>query len=369
MPTPTDAIEVNNALRFGWYMAEVRGRNWPQGPRPAGDLLPDRGVHDLPLRVERSATELRIEAQAVLGQLAGALCVDTGKDQQNLTGVIDQQGHALARALSEDSAVSAAWKAFADSLFRLDAHAQDTLTARSESQAAAYQLGRGLAEVYRALAPCTDCIKVTPNCWAFRLGEHRCQELTRLVGRLSRYFDPYCPPAIANTLRLWQTIDSDPAWRAKAQAQLYEQLRRWHELLIIGQDPSTLIRPYALCKNWRASLHALRAVWIQLVTPALSLASVITAITLIANGSSTAFVKALLGALGAVGLSAATVQARLKNIAQSLLKRLRQDAYTDLVSVAIAVEPDKPGVRKPRKVVTSEVRKRTLTTVAEASVP
>ncbi len=41
-----------------------------------------------------------------------------------------------------------------------------------------------------------------------------------------------------------------------------------------------------------------------------------------ANGSSNAFVKALLGVLGAVGLSAATVQARLKNVAQSLLKRL-----------------------------------------------
>ena len=190
---PTDAAEVTNALRFGWYVAEVRGRNRPQGPQPAGDLLPERGVHDLPLRVERSAAELRIEAQAVLGQLAGALGVDAGKDQHSLTGVIDQQGHARARALPEDSAASAAWKAFADSLFKLAAHAQDTLTARSESQAAAYQLGRGLAEVYWALAPCTDCTTVTPNCWAFLLGEHRCQELSRLVGRLSRYFNPYCP--------------------------------------------------------------------------------------------------------------------------------------------------------------------------------
>ncbi len=116
MPMPTDVVEVTNALRFGWYVAEVRGRNWPQCPQPAGDLLPERGVDDLPLRVERSATELRIEAQAVLGQLAGALGVDKGTDQHSLTGVIDQQGHALARALPEDSAVSAAWKAFADSL-------------------------------------------------------------------------------------------------------------------------------------------------------------------------------------------------------------------------------------------------------------
>ena len=50
------------------------------------------------------------------GSFAGALGVDKGTDQHSLTGVIDQQGHALARALPEDSAVSAAWKAFADSL-------------------------------------------------------------------------------------------------------------------------------------------------------------------------------------------------------------------------------------------------------------
>ena len=92
-------------------------------------------------------------------------------------------------------------------------------------------------------------------------------------------------------------------------------------------------------------------------------------ITLIVNGSANAFLKALLGVPGIVGLSAATIQARLKTTAQGLLSRLRQDAYTDLVAVAIAEAPDKPGVRKPRKVVVKEVRKRTLTTTADAAVP
>ena len=59
----------------------------------------------------------------------------------------------------------------------------------------------------------------------------------------------------------------------------------------------------------------------------------------------------------------------LKNSAQALLKRLRQDAYTDLVAVAIAEAPDKPGARSPRQVVIDAVRKRTLTTVADAAVP
>jgi hypothetical protein len=153
------------------------------------------------------------------------------------------------------------------------------------------------------------------------------------------------------------------------QASLYRQLRRWYELLVLGQDPSTLIKPYLLVKNWQTSLRAVQALWIQLVTAAASLALVVALITLAADGSSNAFLKALLGVLGAAGLSAAAIQAKLKNTAQSLLTRLRQDAYTDLVAAAIAEAPDKPGARRQDKVVAAEVRKRTRTTVADAATP
>jgi hypothetical protein len=113
-------------------------------------------------------------------------------------------------------------------------------------------------------------------------------------------------------------------------------------------------------------VRVLRALWIQLVTAIISLALVIAVITLIAEGSSTPFVKSLLGVLGAVGLTTAAFQTRLKNTAQNLLTRLRQDVYTDLVAGEIAIAPDKPGARRPDKVVAEEVSKRTLTTVADA---
>ncbi len=141
------------------------------------------------------------------------------------------------------------------------------------------------------------------------------------------------------------------------------------ESLILGQDPSTLIKPYAVFQNWHAPLRALRALWIQVVTATLSLALVIALITLIVSGSGNAFLKALFGVLGVAGLSAATVQAGLKNTAQGLLIRLRQDAYTDLVAAAIAEVPDKPGTQRQDTVVTEEIRKRTLTTAADAAVP
>jgi hypothetical protein len=350
MPAPADANKVLSALRLGWYVAEVRGRNRPGGPRPAADQLPSRQNHVLPLHVERTYPELRIEAQAVLQKLSDDLGVGTvtvNGQQQNLATVMDQQAHALAQAAAGTEAATAAWNVLASTIYEFDAHAQDILAAESDMYSAAYQLGRGLAEAFWALDPGAACDPLTPNCWEFLLGEHRCTELTRLTGRLSAYFSPYCCPAIAGTVSLWRSIASDQQWRQGAQSDLFQQLR----------------------KNWRTTLRVLQALWVQLATTVVSLALVIAVITLIADGSSTAFVKSLLGVLGTAGLSTAAFQARLKSTAQGLLTRFRQDAYTDLVAGEIAVAPDKPGARRPDKVVATEVGKRTLTTVADADAP
>src|SRR5215831_10933893 len=168
MPGPGDALEVINALRLGWYVAEVRGRSRPGGPRPPGDELPSRGDHVLPLRIERTAPELRAEAQAILHKLSGDLGVDAVTDHdpaQSRTAVIGQQADALAAAEPQSAAAVAAWQA---------------LTAESDLRAAAYQLGRGLAEMYWALDPDAACDPLMPECWTFLLGAHRCEELTRL---------------------------------------------------------------------------------------------------------------------------------------------------------------------------------------------
>jgi hypothetical protein len=372
MAPSEDALDVVSALRLGWYIAEVRGRNRPGGPEPTGHELPSRDNHVLPLRVERTTAELRAEALAVLRRLAVDLRVDTitvDDQERSRTAAIDGQARALAAAMPRTAAAAAAWEDLAGSIHDLDAHAQDTLAAQSDMRAAAYQLGRGLAEAYWALDPDAACVPLTPQCWTFLLGQHRCEELTRLVGRLSGYFNPYCSPAVAGTLRLWQSVAGDQEWRKGAQGHLYLQLRRWYELLVLGQDPSTLIPPYALLKDWRASFHALRALWVQLVTAAISIALVIALITLILNGSANAILKAIFGVVGVVGLSAATIQAGLKTTAQGLLSRLRQDAYTDLVASVVVEAPGKPGARRPYRTVVAEVRKRTLTTVADAPVP
>src|SRR5215469_2167622 len=116
MSEPEDSAEGVSALRLGWYVAEVRGPNRPDGPRPPVGLLPDRHDHVLPLRVARTPAELRIEAQVVLCTLAGELAVDevtVDDQQQSQTALIDERARALADAAPDAAAAARAWQALA----------------------------------------------------------------------------------------------------------------------------------------------------------------------------------------------------------------------------------------------------------------
>lgn len=74
MPTPEDLPQVLSAVRLGWYVVEVRGRNRPGGLRSAAGPLPNLLGHVLPIRIERTGPELRIEAQAILCWLVISAC-------------------------------------------------------------------------------------------------------------------------------------------------------------------------------------------------------------------------------------------------------------------------------------------------------
>jgi hypothetical protein len=63
---------------------------------------------------------------------------------------------------------------------------------------------------------------------------------------------------------------------------------------------------------------------------------------LLSAGSGTAWLKTLSGVLAATGLSLAGLTGTLKNSAQAMLKRLRQDSYTDLVAIAVQTAPPPP---------------------------
>ncbi len=453
MTAPDDAKRVMSALRLGWYLAEVRGRNRPGGPPGSTARMPRPDDHALPLHVERSPAELRIEAQSVTAALARELKVDRaengsfstavdaqakllahlrratralrqgiellkpaatspaspGQPAPNAPGValkllqkaLDSQPRAgtqpaeapnaaaqnaqneqneqneqppaeqtggavlqaaitaLQAAIAADpataaqaglqaletglrtgtDAVQAAWEDLAELLWQFDAHIQDGLTAASETEAIGYQLGRGLAETYWALDPRQENGAAG---WLFLLGQERSNELGRLVGRLGAYMGPYTAPAVAGTIVVWKSVAQTSDWRGDgqdAQAALYRQTRRWFELIILGQDPTTLIKPYQLMTNYRTVVKAFGLFLPQLIATIVGLGFLGALFFLLSDDSKVAWAQTLTGVLAAVGLSYAGLTGTLKSSALAMLTRLRQDAYTDLVTLAVQTAP------------------------------
>ena len=472
-----DAKEVLSALRLGWSVAEMRGRNKPGGP--SGDItgMPDHIDHPLPLRIERGKTELRIEVQSVVAELAQELRIDDSASGTSLTAALGdkakllshirapkvadafqhaldllqppaagpaahqaldalKQGLAVQQAvlMRRQQAVTAAnqvlaaarhqlataarhpdqaqaaaqsalaaettvqlelacrdgeaagaavleqvigvlqqaitaspetaaqagidhirqcqqdiagaarrtWAELAELIWQFDALAQDRLAAFSESQAIGYQLGRGLADTYWALDPAQPGGSAS---WGFLLGERRCNELSRMTGRLAAYMVEYTAPAIAGSLEVWKDVARTPAWLGdprQADLALYSQIRRWWELVILGQDPTTMIPPAAIVKDYHTLGRVLKLFWPELLATIAGFGFLITLLFLI-NVGAAGWAKTLSAILAAVGFSLAGLTGALKNSAQALLKRLRQDAYTDLVALAVQTAPPPPS--------------------------
>lgn len=377
MDTPPDSIPVLSAIRLGWYVAETRGRNRPGGPDPSSTKAPSRDQHQLPLRFERSPIELRIECQDVVTALSKPIL---GDSSETLLSDIDDAAKALEVAKKSNNAdtIKECWNALAENLYDLDKDLQDTLTAQSEAQACGYQFGRGLAECYWALdiePPEQSEQPPTFQSWTFLLGESRCDELSRFAGRLTAYFKPYTSTGIAGTLAVWHLIAETPAWRTGSDAgtALYDQIRRWFELIILLQDPTTLVKPYAVLRNYKAAWRSIRAFLLQLFFGVGSLALVAWFIYLLNTSQGDALGKSVLGVIAALGISIATIGSYLKNAAQSILSRVKQDAYGDLIAAELTIAPKHPveGLklagsenRKRDRSVSRAVKARTLTAAA-----
>jgi hypothetical protein len=149
---PADRDLVVTALRLGWTLAEVRGRNRLYPPPIDTSSFP-RGDHALPLRYERSAPEQNIEAQVVVSYLAKRLEVDNPLGQPtSYPTALAQTLQALADARPKGGKdADDAWDNLAELIYHWDADIQDRLSAVSDSQNMGYQLGRGLSESYWAL--------------------------------------------------------------------------------------------------------------------------------------------------------------------------------------------------------------------------
>jgi hypothetical protein len=311
----------------------------------------------------RAREDLRIDVGCLKGEADGLDALDKviktlEETKSAIVGIerVRQRQHAIAVAEAE------LWASLSELIWKFDAHLQDGLSANSETQAMAYQLGRGLAETYWALDP--DTKDGTSRSWNFLLGEKRCSELSRLVGRLCAYFPEYTGPAITSSVEVWKDVVGNPKWLGEEPADrrstahhLYKQTRRWWELLVLRQDPTTLVRPGAVMTDYRALRRAAKMFWPQLAGILVGLTFLIVLTILVSFGSGPPWVKALSGIVGVGGLSIAGLTGALRNSAQAMLKRWRQDAYTDLIAEAVQTAPSPPrGVN-----VMTPISRRTLT--------
>jgi hypothetical protein len=350
---PEDAARVLSALRFGWAIAEVRGR-LRRGPPPGEDAPnPRRAGHALPLGGERKWDEQTIETQTVAETLAAGLNLDF--DCAELTGLTDHAGTKASAYLGDrakalwkareakppDAGVMAkTWEQIAELLWAWDAQIQDALAAESFAVASGYQLGRGLAETYWANDPEANGSD-NPQSWEFLLGPERVDPIRRLQQRLSAYLLPMTAPAIEASLLAWSDVAKDQELRAKPGTldALHGQVRVWHDLLLTGQPPESLVRRRSVLVRARRIRPVLRAFAPELGIGFASVAAAAAAAGLFAAGGGNRALAGVLAVLGFFGVTGSSALAKAKDEAHDLFAELRAALAADLIKQAVTVPP------------------------------
>jgi hypothetical protein len=167
--------------------------------------------------------------------------------------------------------------------------------------------------------------------------------------------------AISRTIEAWGRVAEDAAWaRARhLREQLYEQVRRWYQLLVLDQDPTTLIKPYAKLSSPHGLFRFMRLYRLQII---LGIVAILLITAFLAfRGQATGWIPSVFGAIGLGGAVLTGFLTRAQSTAQRLAVRMRQDAYTDLVAVAVTSVPEHPDNPTSGSAIEAAVRRRLLT--------
>ena len=187
-----------------------------------------RTAHALPLALERSPREQAIEAEVVAGELAKNLGVDAVVDDSSVHASIRVTELVEALVVASADERPGAWDALAEFLYRWDARIQDLLAAGPFGRSSAYQLGRGLAEIYWALE--VDAPPEAASSWQFLLGGGRCVYLRGLLTRLAGTIPPITVHAVTHALDAWAALAADPVARTRPEAAV----ERWRPRCVCG---------------------------------------------------------------------------------------------------------------------------------------
>ncbi len=348
----SDVEEVRAAFRLGWALSELRGRYRPDRfhepvPVAAEHFDFDRPVHELPLTIERSPDEVRIETLKAVQGLIGLLGLT---DNTSLSSALTTVTEAACRLNKDRADVSADWPAFANKVYRLDAQLQDALVVRG-SQAAAYQLGRGLADSYWTLYPERSQDKM--GSWSNVLGPERSKALVRQALRLSPETGPLVLAATTGPLEQWRQLAGDDARREGTGVimALYQQGLLWRDLIRGERQPSDLTQPQArhVWSDLRLYRSALGALRVPIAFALFAAAVLALGAALLASGKANRGLSTAISVLGALGITSAGLYARAKAELTALLATLRQTLQLERVRRAANLCPQPPSKKAKRQ--------------------
>jgi hypothetical protein len=343
---PSDLDGVRSAFRLGWGVAELRGRYRPDlfdQPEPGAPPPSGRKDHALPLANERKSREVRIEVFEAVSGLSKALKLDLhvggAPALERLQGLFEQIEDGQAGA-DRREALWAQKEGVADLFYSWDAQIQDSLVV-SSSQAAAYQLGRGLAETHWALYPDRDGTQM--GSWGFLFGPQRQQTVRRLAARLSPYLGSLVIAAIDAPFTTWAALANDHQRRTKTsiRAKLYQQGLLWRDLVRGERQPLELSTPAAkdVWKQLAMYREAVDTLKVPLVVGTLAGILLLAGGAVLASGSGKSWLGTAIAILGALGLTSAGLYARAKSELTSLLANLREQMQVEQVQQAATLCP------------------------------
>jgi hypothetical protein len=364
----TTTQRLHGALNLGWSMAELRGRLRYGHHQPPGtvDYQFARELHALPLDGEHSTTEQLIATRVAVSVLADGFGVDRpfdGVDEQP-SSLVKALARALERALdtaeaqgpgelprllddySPASDVGRAWDRVADVIYRWDEQVQDRFSVSVELLSA-YQLGRGLAEVFWALDPAAPSGQEHPTdsprpcSWEFLLGAHRRDLLAAHLKRLEGLLPTMSVPAVKGSLARWTQLvtTGDVRSHADAATALRAQLQLWRDVLLGARNPFSLVKSLGVGAGARQFRRVLEAFGLELALAAFSIAALAVAGYYLGADKASSGWSVAVSILGFFGVTGASVLARAKTQTRALYAHLRDAFYQDVISEKATILP------------------------------
>lgn len=372
-PTTSDLERIRQALNLGWSMAELRGRLRYGHVEPPGTVdyqFPREKFHALPIGGEHSLVEQQIAARVAVGDLAERFGLDEPLPKrddpasetmkalaialEDALNASEENGHPAVRpdAYPADSDVAKAWKAAAEAIYYWDAAIQDGLGVSAEL-AAAYQLGRGLAEAFWALDPETPAprkkptLKSTdspphPGSWEFLLGPRRQLMLGSYLKLLEGALTPLTGPAIRGPLTRWCKLVADDQVRKRSQDALEAlrgQLQNWRDVLLGSRDPVSFAKGFGFRLALRQALRVVQTLPLETFLGLAGIALLAVAGYFLGSGTSKTGTAVFASVLGFFGVTGAGLLARAKAQAAVLGVHLREAFYRDIVEAQATVLP------------------------------